>query len=175
MSIVNDALKKIEEKRNGEDGTNLSGASVHFDVKAEHKKAVHHFATKMIIVWCCGVVLLGVFIFLLIHPKKKAYVLYSPKGDVQKVADPSAVVQQDEAAQNVVSAPILPNMAVAPSVNKSGFRLSGIMFSEAEPMAIINNEIVKPGDTINNAKVELIEETQVTLSSNGQEFTLSVK
>lgn len=62
--------------------------------------------------------------------------------------------------------------AVAPET--VDFELSGIVYSEENPMAIINSRPVKEGDVISQAKVLGIDRTSVTLQYQGKEVQLKV-
>ncbi len=53
--------------------------------------------------------------------------------------------------------------------------LSGIIYSEGESVVIINNEVVKVGDSIGEYKVLIIGEKSVILEKDGQEFTLNLE
>jgi hypothetical protein len=55
------------------------------------------------------------------------------------------------------------------------WHLSGIMYSNRTPVAIINNRPVHTGDMIDNARVIAIEGKTVTLEHEGRLLTLTVK
>jgi hypothetical protein len=52
--------------------------------------------------------------------------------------------------------------------------LSGIVYNNQKPLAIINNKQVETGDIVNNAKVLSIKTKTVTLEYNGALLTLTV-
>jgi type II secretory pathway component PulC len=52
--------------------------------------------------------------------------------------------------------------------------LSGIIYNEREPMAIINKRTLRTGDIINRARIKRIDRSTVVLEYNGNEFTLRV-
>jgi len=54
------------------------------------------------------------------------------------------------------------------------YDLSGIIYSPAYPLAVINRKTVGVGDKIDNARVKKIEKTKVILDNNGTELTLTV-
>lgn len=163
MSIINEALKKVEKQRDQaaekpakDEARPTAISQINTDiVNAERKKTLNPWVTRMIIAGACIFVLSFVVALIINPPHRKGPLQYS---------------------QNVVIPPgaAAGNMPQAAS-NRSGFKLSGIMLSEEGPVAIINNEIVKKGDTINGATVDSIEEFTVKLSTQGQEFTLTVK
>ncbi|MDH4157467.1 MAG: hypothetical protein OEW00_09370 [candidate division Zixibacteria bacterium] len=53
--------------------------------------------------------------------------------------------------------------------------LSGIIYNEREPMAIINKRTLRMGDIINRARVTKINRGTVVLEYDGNEFTLQVR
>ena len=87
-------------------------------------------------------------------------------------SDPAAAVTEQKKSG---SDGFVLNNIFEPAKSVPSFRLSGIMVSEAGPVAIINNEIVRKGDSIGGAIIELIESDQVKLSFQGQELVLTVK
>ena len=54
------------------------------------------------------------------------------------------------------------------------WRLSGIVYNNQTPLAIINNRPVRAGDVVNNARVVSIKAKTVTLEHNGTLLTLTV-
>jgi hypothetical protein len=52
------------------------------------------------------------------------------------------------------------------------FSLQGILYSEKNSQAIINNQICSVGDVVDGYKVKTITASQVILDKNGLEFTL---
>jgi thioredoxin-related protein len=57
----------------------------------------------------------------------------------------------------------------------SGFNLSGIIFSQDDPKAIVNNNIVGIGDTVGGAKVVAITQYGVILSGQDGEIVLKLE
>ncbi len=67
--------------------------------------------------------------------------------------------------------------AQMPSANRpaqAAWRLSGIVYSEGTPLAIVNNRPVRVGDHINGATVMDINRREVTLDAGGSRVTLRV-
>lgn len=52
--------------------------------------------------------------------------------------------------------------------------LSGIVFNERSPMAVINKKTVRPGDMIDGARILSIDRKSVTLERNGRRLQLKV-
>jgi len=57
----------------------------------------------------------------------------------------------------------------------SGLALSGIIWDEQAPYAIINGKIVHPGDEISGKTVKSIEPTQVILTDGSKDYPLNLK
>jgi thioredoxin-related protein len=61
-------------------------------------------------------------------------------------------------------------------MQNSGLQLDGILLNPKNPKAIINNKIVKVGDTVEDAKVALIEADKVELTlPDGKKITLKME
>ena len=52
--------------------------------------------------------------------------------------------------------------------------LDGIVYSDHSPMAIINKQMVRSGDTVGDARVIAIDQESATLEHKGKRFTLTV-
>lgn len=176
MSIINEALKKVEREQ--EQSFNIAipaqadKQEVVRIIKQEKENAVNFFARKMIIVWVCGFALLFIIILIVIPTGKKSKVTYSKIsnfiGEVQSAAPVAPAAQ-------IVSGTDALTKIIEPLTSHAGFKLSGIMLGEGEPTAIINNKIVKQGDDVAGATVVSIDEKQAKLTYQGQELTLSIK
>lgn len=62
-----------------------------------------------------------------------------------------------------------------PAVPAEGFTLQGILWSPASPQAIVNGQVVKPGDRVEGAEVAAIERRLVRLSIDGEERILTLE
>lgn len=60
-------------------------------------------------------------------------------------------------------------------LKSTDFKLSGILYDEQKPMAIINNRVVEEGALINGAQLLEIQPNFVRLSRRGKKFTLIIK
>ena len=58
--------------------------------------------------------------------------------------------------------------------NETYWLLSGIIYSEKNPMAIINNKSLFIGDSVDEARVVSINRKEVTLDYKGKKLTLTV-
>lgn len=57
---------------------------------------------------------------------------------------------------------------------RNGWSLTGVIDNGTTPLAFINGKMVKVGDLVDQAKVVKIEKHKVTLSHNGNQFSLQV-
>lgn len=99
----------------------------------------------------------------------------APSVVVQPVAaDPSAPVYAalaEEAAKlSVERDPFFP----VPKVAASSIVLNGILWDENKPTAIINNEIVQVGQSVNGKVIVGIRKDRVILSDGSKEFELKM-
>jgi len=58
--------------------------------------------------------------------------------------------------------------------NKPEWRLTGIFFSDSGPIAVINDKLVRVGETIDQAEIVDINKKQVTLRTGGKERILTL-
>ena len=64
--------------------------------------------------------------------------------------------------------------ALSPRPNDLAWVLDGIVYSDRSPMAIINKQMVRSGDTVDKARVIAIGRKTATLEHKGKQFTLTV-
>lgn len=55
------------------------------------------------------------------------------------------------------------------------FRLEGIIYDPGGSLAVINGKVLREGDVITGYKVRQIQKTSVSLSKEGESFTLNLK
>ncbi|MBU1112265.1 MAG: hypothetical protein KKH93_00100 [Candidatus Omnitrophica bacterium] len=60
-------------------------------------------------------------------------------------------------------------------IDIAGMVLGGIIYSQGESVAIVNDEVVKTGGFVGEYKVLSIEEKRVVLEKDGQEFILKLE
>lgn len=60
-------------------------------------------------------------------------------------------------------------------IEVSGLNLGGIIYSEQSSIAIINNEVLKEGDSLGEYTVFKIEEKKVILRTGREEFVLKLE
>lgn len=174
MSIISDALRKVADKRS--DYTRLKDEKLDRDLTPEIKRLAIK-KTRLSILSSVGVffiVGLAIVIFLynsditpsFIHPKTPS--LITPK-DITLKTD----ITKDDTEK------ITPPLSVAPIKKERRalphLTLNGIIGGTGEPLAIINNKILKKGDSIYGARLIYIAKDKVTLSYRDREFTLEME
>lgn len=152
MSIINEALKKTEERLQSKALQDNS-----LSPKASKTKTFLFY----ILILSAGI-MLGNFIFFLL--KNKIQTVQTPKQDTQTVVQ----------AANPPAEPVLPSESLEKNKPpQANFILNGIFFSNHDSYALINNQIVRENDYIEGAKVSLITVNSVELDSAGKTITLA--
>ena len=158
MSIIYEALKKVERS------VTLSPAS---SAPALGKPASRpHFFWYLAFFFLLGACAIGVvfhFILAQSQPKLPTIATINPVPVIAKKPEPRP-------APTVVAAPE-PKIEEPPV---SYLTLNGVFFSNGEGYALINNEIVKEGDTIDGAQVVKVNADGVRLKRKDQEINLRV-
>jgi hypothetical protein len=161
MSIIYEALKKIE-----------AGSHKSPEIKTEAKpKTAPKIYLLYALVICLGFLLTNLVFHLFSQP---ALI----KATAPKPAEIREVVKPLPAEINRETTVSLSPPASAPQADRqidaSAFILNGIFFSENEGYALINNQIVKTGDSIEGLKVIRIGANEVELASEGSTLKLRV-
>lgn len=155
MSIIYDALKKVEASNYSEEQASIK--------KIEPRTILVYGLAAFF-----GVVIAGVlFNFFSRLPLPKNTVLK----ESQLASGP--VVNNTAALQTVKENPQAPSPLAAPVKEAPLFVLSGIFFSDDEGYALINNQIVKEKDFIQGAAVKIISKDSVELESGGSIIKLT--
>jgi type II secretory pathway component PulC len=185
MSIIYDALKKVEGKVDapGSNPISLKIEKASLPKRKINPSLIYAFA-----------ILLSIFIakiaFDLIRRqdkpfakrltesmelvKNKANLLMQRKPDVQNkevltfTPEPHKVVAHPSLENVVAAAPLAPKKQTPPSLV-----LNGIFFSEEEGYALINNQILREGESIAGAVLKRINAEDVELEFDGSTIRLS--
>ncbi|MFH1504156.1 MAG: hypothetical protein ABIH08_02035 [Candidatus Omnitrophota bacterium] len=64
---------------------------------------------------------------------------------------------------------------IAEEMEISGLALDGIIYSQGESLTVINNEILKEGDSLGEYRVIKIKEREVILRTDKEEFILKLE
>jgi len=169
MSIINDALKKVQQNLDRQkkgSGTNPSAP------RSEKKEKHSDLFEAFIIASFLGSILI-----------LSTFFIFSPK---QKIPTPPILAEKTESAQEAVKDPVSltpPAPASVPSSaamqkpdnsrnHVSGLTLNGIVKMGEEYVALINNKIVKEGDILGERKILRIEKDQVKVFADGETVIL---
>jgi hypothetical protein len=181
MSIVNDALKKIEKQR--DQASPKPSAVISKEINPEPNPVTsikapaknNRFSLFEVLV-LLGVIFAAAFLVKKFISKEKITVS-TPSINIEgeSITGLGQIVQTNmPLAQNQPSSSAIMGL-FKPREERSQFALTGILYSDLNPAAIINDVILKQGDTINGAVVESIQEDLVKLSYAGQEIILQVQ
>ncbi|MEW6101790.1 MAG: hypothetical protein AB1481_05790 [Candidatus Omnitrophota bacterium] len=164
MSVIYDALKKVEKAQGKETGADASGNKRSFFLKST--KILLYFSAS-----CVGLIL-GSIIFGTLS-KKPAI---AKKIALAKEAIPEAISRVVEKPIPIPqSAPEKEDAPASKEEARIGFSLNGIFFSEGKGFALLNNKVVMEGDYLEGAVVQKINPEDITLLVDGASLTLSTR
>jgi len=160
MSIIYDALKKVQN--------NINPGAEFNNGHPKLKRKLYLIASLTIV---AGIAIISIVSILLGNSKKisKANVLQAQVAKGLN-AIPSKTIFKETPKQE--------NEQISPAPKKEPsetFTLNGVFFSQDEGYALINNRIVKEGDSVGGATVKSITLDRVELEREGQSITLSEK
>ncbi len=156
MSIIYDALKKVETSQTDDSKTKI-------DKGFKSKLKIYLLYASMI---CLGLFIANIFYGRLL-PKPSLNTT-----DIVTGGQPPADKKQTVSSSQLSTEPA----ALQTSVSKESppsFTLNGVFFSGAEGYALINNRIVKKGDKIDGATVVQVLLDEVDLDFGGSIIKLS--
>lgn len=186
MSLVQEALDKIQEKRFGKESLRAKGAAAIPNMApamAGSQPVKKHASLPVpaagVAVAVVAVALLFVFVLFGTNsgesPKKaeparlpvevKQNVIYRPMTPVNK---------EGPGAMQAVMAPVIEAMTRSSLSGMPKLVLSGIMYIEGDPRAIVNGYTISEGDFVSGAVLKEIRENSVIFTSNGVEITISL-
>ena len=167
MSIINDALKKVQQSIDRQRKIPSASPSA---PKSDHKEKFSDVFEAIIIASFLGSILIFTTFF-----------LFSPK---QKKNKAPAVTEEKKPLDPAKEAPPspLPPQPQAPVQKKTsesknrvfGLTLTGIVKMDQEYVALINNKIVKEGDVLGERKILRIEKDQVKVFYKGETMILKL-
>ena len=178
MSIIYDALKKVEEKIGV---SKAAAASATAAPPPAAKKPKPKFPIYFLYLLIGGV---GVFIAYLAfgHFKVLAPNLKTKPQAIAKAPAPTTTVTVVPVAAQPQSQPPqgtpVESTSTPPSTPEEAkplppLVLNGIFLSQDGAYALVNNQIIRQGDTLEGMKVTQITEAEVQLDNNGQTVKLS--
>jgi len=175
MSIITEALRKAEQKRDGKIDTPIA-----LPGKVEGPYRRRSSKSQLIILFSyVSVVVIAVFFVSLIG-------LASRRSSSQPTARPQETSQVEKkviaeetdrpapaAAEEPPVAVTAPEQKAVPAQNNN-FVIKGIMYAPEHPLAIINDITVSEGDTIEGAVVAKISEDSILLNCQGETVRLKL-
>ena len=170
MSIIYDALKKVEQSANAKEITP--------EVKKPAKLKTKIFLLY-ILVACVGFLISNVIFAYLTQPKKsqeksaKALPVSAAKEE-PKIAQIPEELPPSETPLTASSVSLLTQSKTAATTSdpQGSLVLNGVFFSEGEVCALINNKIVRVNDVIEGAVVKRINLDEVDLEAGGSTIKL---
>jgi len=165
MSIIKEALEKAHNKA--------------YSIKEEPEKKVSLEEPKKkslelsrilgvgLVLVISGLVIGSYFI---INPKKKPMKEPFVKLDNETIRESPAL---DESPSYVSTKALAPKKSIH-DIEKA-LSLTGIMYTQKRPLAVINNNVWGEGDTVANYEIVKIGEGFVTISSGGEKYTIKLK
>jgi hypothetical protein len=160
MSIIYDALKKVEKKVHP-----AQNETQGISVEKKRNPALTSYVVPVLIA-CFLIVAVGI-LFTTMRQKPQA-----PLAAPLKV---SPQVSLPAAAPVVTQTPLPQTEASSQPSQPPQLTLNGIFFSQDGGYALINNEIVREGDVVQGVTVLRILADEVDLDYNGSPFKLSTK
>jgi type II secretory pathway component PulC len=165
VSIIYDALKKVEERIESSNQANL-GVKLYGDHKPNRKIYILYAILTALAV----TIIVSVFVRFTPHSldlPRTANPAVTKKAPPEPVTEqPAAATSQEAAKVEPAPPPVQPPKPPQPTLN-----LNGVFFSGDEGYALINNQIVKEGDGIEGATVERISMSGVELKNGDGSIT----
>jgi len=173
MSIIYDALKKVESRLSPD--SNIA--------KPKTPKESGHKAKRylsFIIIVCLGFAVASISFNLLMpsHKRLSEKDINKPQLETEPIQN---ITNIPAPADNIADTSNKPPAVESPEFSQSQKQaspllvLNGVFFSENQGYALINNRIVKEGDTIDGAEVGRISLDGVELNSGGLVIKLSTE
>jgi len=172
MSIIYDALKKVDNSNNKE-------SQEQSNKEDRESKPKTRMYLVYILVTCLGI-FLGNIVFKFLSTSN--IFLQRPKKEAPKVlakSKPSSPTSSKPAGKKPEANPyqallrgVLPG-AIKNEPKPPPWVLNGVFFSQEEGYALINNKIAKEGDVVDGATVKKITLQEVELDSGGSTIKLS--
>lgn len=161
MSIIYDALKKVEE-------SNIKDIKPQINAAEDHRRKLKIYLLYGLAA-CVGLFAVNVLFIFLSRPKQIVKVDSIDPAQVPKVP----TLLQNQAPLQQPAQQTAPRVSPVKMSSKGLLILNGIFFSENEGYALINNHIVKEGDTVNSAIVKRIGVADVELEVDGENVSLT--
>lgn len=164
MSIINEALKKaLREKESVPSSSYQEALRKKLEARAQNKRPRITWAPVFI-----------VLVLLLITGPIIAPLFSASFRKSQELPKPAGDTAQSKKGQfGVEQAPLFPSGPISMGL-KSGFKLTGIVYSSDGSYCIINNKILKVGDSIQDATLVSVMPNEVLLDHKGRKVSLAL-
>lgn len=165
MSIIYEALKKVEKLQT------VSGALPTTAQNVKHSKIKAYFFYSLVVVF--GILIANIIFMLITGPSSTPAIKTE-----STVKNPPLLLKNQEPAVVKIT-PVEPPLEVLQEVvqpqekTPPKLTLSGLFFSQNQGYVLINNQILKEGDTIEGATVKRILLDGVELEAGGAIIKLS--
>ncbi len=174
MSIIHEALKKAAQIKKDNETAQETGYTLQRepDVKitsispdAQKTRVKKSNPTIRIVPFAFAAALIAVAVFL----------IYNYRNLKEKEPEMPPIVQQASKAPLESIAPLTTKGPLPKQDSSNKYVLSGIVYEDKEPMAIINDAIYVIGDNVKGAQVVEITNNRVLLRKSGKLIELKVK
>lgn len=173
MSIINEALKKA-----GREKAQADGYKIDVGVEDARKNLNHEFRRRTDGANWGPLFILVVLVLVtapLVAPTVGGWMRQWPSS-TSSVELASAPASTKQAQFTIEEAPLFSPAASVPTfVARSGFNVSGVMVSPSGSYGIINDQVVRPGERIDGAKLVEITPDKVVLEIDGQMKEIPVR
>jgi hypothetical protein len=174
MSIIYDALKKVGGASNNKPVQTQPNKPDKPEENKPPKFKIKKIYFLYLVISCLGVFAANLFLnFLVKAPgvKKQTKVRLPASVTVIAKSEPSVKVSIEESISKKVTEAVSALKGTTKEATPP-FVLNGVFYSENEGYALINNQIVKTGDTIEGATVKKINAEEVELEFQGTTIKL---
>lgn len=165
MSIIYDALKKVEQSHDAATEAKKEGRSARPPFK---------FKRIYLLVICLGVLAGAAVIKFMPLQRPAAKPAAAPSAPVTRPTPLPSTLPPPASipAQEAPKAPEPPEPGVKLRRLENSLVLNGVFYARDGAYALINNQIVRTGDIIDGAKVKRIGDNEVELEFEGADFKL---
>ncbi|NQT21806.1 MAG: hypothetical protein HQ579_00010 [Candidatus Omnitrophica bacterium] len=176
MSIIQEALKKAEKESFKRVESRVESAALPYSEKASVHPLVKDYLPWVYAVICASVVALAVWLLMAPQRGEESRTLKVAKRINGNELEIKPVVSQSRVAPK----PATEKHDIVKVIRRSfygnsGLTLNGIMYAEGEPLAVINNGIVREGQEVLNVKIVKIRPDAVDVEKAGSLITLKLK
>ncbi len=168
MSIINDALKKVQQNRDRQKkGIKSDGLTP----QPLQKEKFSDISEAIIIASFLGSLLILTTFFLFSPKQDKVKSLMPTEEKKDQSVSAQTTLETDPPPAPLPKAPLQPKTAKTKN-HISGLTLTGIVKMGDEYVALINNKIVKEGDVLGERRILRINKDEVKIFNKGETISL---